>query len=441
MKMPRKPPDMEKLAPAQAEQFMAIVSHVTSATYKDRYIHWDELRHLSPPEGLSSEDWWFGLKLKRIALFKELPLTDEHDRPFKCGLPDPGPELLHRIDLGAGGLIGMQEQVTDPQTKDRYIVSSLIEEAIRSSQLEGAATTRVIAKEMIRSRRSPRGRSEQMILNNFRAMQQLQQFKNEALSPDLVLEIHRLITEDALDDASGAGRLRRPDEAVRIENVDGDVYHYPPPAEQLEDRLAAMCDFANGNTPARFIHPVVRAIILHFWLAYDHPFVDGNGRCARTLFYWSMLRQDYWLCEFMSISQIILRAPVKYSRAFLYTETDENDLTYFLLYHLDVICRAIDELDKYLRRKTAELQATKRKLKSAIYLNVRQQALISHALRHSDAQYSINSHRLSHGVVYQTARTDLMDLVKKGLLDADKISRTWYYRPAADLEKRLHELG
>ena len=65
-----------------------------------------------------------------------------------------------------------------------------------------------------------------------------------------------------------------------------------------------MVEIAGG-----FIHPMIRSIILHFWLAYDHPFVDGNGRTARALFYWSMLRHGYWLFEFISISQIILKGP------------------------------------------------------------------------------------------------------------------------------------
>lgn len=61
--------------------------------------------------------------------------------------------------------------------------------------------------------------------------------------------------------------------------------------------MTAMCAFPNGHLPDTFIHPAIRAIILHFWLGYDHPFVDGNGRTARALFYWAMLRQNYSLFE------------------------------------------------------------------------------------------------------------------------------------------------
>lgn len=96
------------------------------------------------------------------------------------------------------------------------------------------------------------------------------------------------------------------------------------------------------------MHPVIIAIVLHSWLAYDHPFVDGNGRTARAPFYWSMLSQGFWLVEFLSISSILRKAPATSSRSFLHAETDENDLTYFILYHLKVIRRAIDELRAYM---------------------------------------------------------------------------------------------
>ena len=201
-----------------------------------------------------------------------------------------------------------------------------------------------------------------------------------------------------------------------------------------------MCDFANGKTPKYFIHPVIRAIILHFWLAYDHPFVDGNGRTARTLFYWLMLRNRYWLFEFVSISQMIVKAPAKYARAFLYTETDDNDLTYFIIYHLNIIQQAIKTLYEYIERKTRRLQAIENQLRGIIILNHRQRTLISHALRHPHQKYTFKSHQISHNVVYQTARTDLLDLENRGLLKSQKVGKTWYFTAVSDLEEKLSKL-
>jgi len=279
-----------------------------------------------------------------------------------------------------------------------------------------------------------------MILNNFRTMQRIGALKDKPLSKDLVFDIHRTITAGTLESDWAAGRFRLANERIVVGDMYGEVFHNPPPAEQLEERMASMCDFANGKTPDGFVHPVIRSIILHFWLAYDHPFVDGNGRLARALFYWSMLRHGYWLFEFVSISQILLKAPAKYGRAFLYTETDDNDLTYFILQQLDVIRRAMTELHEYIERKTAALHAIETRLRGITVLNHRQQALIGHALRHSQQRYTFRSHQMSHNVVYQTARTDLLDLEQRGLLASRKVGRTWHFTPTPDLEKRLARL-
>jgi Fic family protein len=444
MKVPKSPPDISTIwerIKYKPELLRRTFADDLGPLARGKYLHWDRLGYYTPPGGLSHEEWWLALKIRRRNLFKRLPLLDKKGEPFKY-IPevDPIPERLHNIDQGAGGYIRMPEQITNPDTKDQYYVSSLIQEAITSSQLEGAGTTRKVAKEMIRTGRPPRDRSEQMILNNFKTMQQMGKLRREPLSKQLVLEIHRMITDKTLKDSSETGRFRTPDERVVVADMYNEVFHDPPRGEQLEDRMAAMCDFANGKIPQGFIHPVIRSIILHFWLAYDHPFVDGNGRAARGLFYWSMLRHGYWLFEFISISQIILKAPIKYARAFLYAETDENDLTYFILHQVDVILRAIDELHEYIRRHTERLQAAERQLRGIATLNHRQRALISHALRHPRYQYTIRSHQISHNVVYQTGRLDLLALDKRGLLTSRKIGKTWYFTPVSDLEEKLSHL-
>ena len=443
MKMPKKPPDLgiiwEQIKDDR-ELIPKIFGEKFSLSVIGKYLHWDKLIYYPPPKGLTHEQWWFALKIQRRNLFKQVPLNDKNREPFKYLEVDPIPEMLHKIDQGAGGFIQMPKQIINPDTKDQYYISSLIQEAITSSQLEGAATTRRVAKEMIKTGRSPRDKSERMILNNFRTMQRIGRIKDKPLSKELIFDIHQLVTEKTLDEPSAAGRFRKANEKRVVGDMYNEVFHDPPPVNQLEKRMAAMCDFANGKTPKYFIHPVIRAIILNFWLAYDHPFVDGNGRTARALFYWSMLRHNFWLFEFISISQIIRKAPVKYGRAFLHTETDDNDLTYFILYHLDVIRRAIKELHKYIKRKTEKLQAIERQLHGVAVLNHRQRALISHALRHPHQRYTIKSHQTSHNVVYQTSRLDLLDLEYRRLLKSDKIGRTWYFTPVNELEEKLSEL-
>lgn len=441
MRMPKRPPDINyMLLTGDMDQHLDKLLNYRVQT-SDKYYHWDKLRHLTPPESMTHEEWWFVLKFQRRNAYKHTSFTGKQSRPFVILTEvDPIPERLHDIDLGAGGIIQMPEQVTNPDTRDQYIISSLIQEAITSSQLEGAATTRDIAKEMIQTGRKPVDRSEQMILNNFETMQFIKTLKDKDLTKDLIFEIHQKVTHDTLDDPNGAGRFRTTDEQVHIVDQYDEIMHTPPHADSLDKRLELLCKFANGQLKTGYIHPAIRSIILHFMLAYDHPFVDGNGRTARALFYWSMLRHGYWLFEFVSISQIILNAPAKYERAFLYTETDDNDLTYFILYHLDVIDRAVKKLHEYIQQKTQRLQTLEQDLRGMALLNHRQRMLIGHAIRHPHQKYTFKSHQTSHGIVYQTSRLDLIDLEDKGLLVSRKIGRTWYFTPAKDLERRLSKL-
>ncbi|NLF07479.1 MAG: Fic family protein [Pirellulaceae bacterium] len=420
-----------------------MLTAASSSTPNNEYLHWDKLLRKNPPTGLTHMEWWWGIKLHRRTGSKSIPLHSTSNKNFWFGLPDPIPAILHEIDLRAGGTIQVPRQITNPDMKDRYYVGSLIEEAITSSQIEGAVTTRQVAKDMIRSGRKPSDRSERMILNNFITMRRIGELKDRPLTGDLVFEIHRLITEDTLENPIAAGRMRLNDESekVVVDDMYGEVYHTPPSAAELPARLKAMCDFANGKTPAVFVHPVLRSIILHFWLAYDHPFLDGNGRTARALFYWSMLRHNYWLFEFISISPIILKAPSRYQLAFLHTETDDCDLTYFILYHLDVIQKAIRHLHAYIKRKTEQVQQLEASLRGAAALNHRQRALISHALRHPRQTYTIESHRLSHNIVYETARKDLHELAERNLLNAVKVGKEWHFTPTDNLEGRLSQLS
>lgn len=408
------------------------------------YLHWDKLRRLKPPKGLTSEQWWLQIKVGREAELRSFSLTDPQKRRFRYGVTDDMQRSLHRIDQRGGGEVAMDEVVTsDTQARNRYLVNSLTEEAIRSSQLKGATTSRQVAKELLRSGREPRDRSERMILNNYRAIQFMREEMTSELNPAAVLELHKIVTEGTLDDPGAAGRLQVPGERrVAVYNRDGDdrPVHRPPPAEQLPERLDLLCEFANeGDDGASWIHPAIRAILLHFWLAYDHPFLDGNGRTARILFFWAMRARGYWLAEYLPISRIIRLAPAQYGRAFAETETDGGDTTYFLIHQLRVIEQGIDDVYAYVERKTAEVRDIEHLLQKDDRLNGRQLALLTDAIRHPAASYALEGHAASHRVTHETARADLRGLAERGLLVRRQKGRKHIFEPAPDLPTRLKE--
>lgn len=439
----RPPPESELLAfdAENVEEFIAKMGRIRDASEVapgGKYRHWDIVRHLTPPEGLTHKEWWMGIKMARQVILRQLPLEDADGIPFFYAAPDEAQSLLHYIDQHASGEIAVAEVIEDEAARRHYLMNSVMEEAIRSSQLEGARTSHVAAKEMIRSGRPPKDKSERMILNNYRAMQFIREDTSSELTPQLVCELQRIVTDGTLDNPQAAGRIQMPDEP-RIAVWEGsDLIHRPPPADQLPERMERMCSFANKELDGEgFLHPVLRAVLLHFWLAYDHPFEDGNGRTARALFYWSMRRENYWLTEYLSISKIFRDAPAKYGDAFLYTETDENDTTYFILYHLQVIRRAVEELHAYLARKMQEIRQFEVSVRQSDEFNYRQLEVLRDAVRHPNGRYTFKSHARTHSVSFGTARSDLLDLQSRGLLLRRRMGREYVFSPAPDLTQRL----
>lgn len=446
MKTPAPPPSLsiswKRLVREDPEKLTRILEHVPTAA--DEYMPWDRLRYKAPPEGLTHEEWWFATRTGRASLLRKLPLTAVDGAHFAYALPDEVLRLNDEVTRRASGQIAAPEAVTNPATRDRYVISSLIEEAITSSQLEGAVTSRRDAKRMITYGIKPKNRSEQMILNNYNAMRFISENKDAEFTPETVCELHRIVTEKTLDNPDAAGKLQsNPDPADRVKVYDEEdnLLHIPPPVEELPGRLALLCQFANAQQDeAPYVPPVVRALTVHFMAGYDHYFEDGNGRTARALFYWSMLRQGYWLTEYLTISKILKAAPAQYARSFLLTEQDSGDLTHFVIYHLGVIKRALDELNIYLERKVKELQDTRTVLSSVPGdFNHRQLGLLEAAVRSPDNEYTVRSHSKSHGVVEQTARTDLYDLKNRGLLRRYKVGKRFVFRAVSDLSARIEE--
>lgn len=444
MKTPAPPPGLDELFhKIDRDRVFALLTR-SSSSVGGEYLSWDKLRYKTPPDGLTHEEWWFTVRMGRNSMYRQLPLKAIDGSPIKYAPPDEVLRLLEEVTQRASGQILLPEPVTNPATRDRYVVSSLIEEAITSSQLEGAVTSRRDAKRMLTSGSKPKDRSQQMIYNNYNAMQHIVETQNDDFTPEAICELHRIVTEGTLDNPNAAGAIQSnvdPEDRVKIFDAGDKVLHIPPPAEQLEERLHALCAFANsGSQDDPYVPPVVRALAIHFMAGYDHYFEDGNGRTARALFYWSMLKQGYWLTEYLTISRILKMAPAQYARSFILTEQDDNDLTYFVIYQLNVLKRSLDELAVYLERKVSELQATRSLLSSTSgYFNHRQIVLLESATNDPMSDFTVRSHSKVHNVTPQTARNDLADLNARGYLVKGQMGKEFVYTPAADLYEKLRD--
>ena len=225
MKIPVLPPPSNELfskaiKEIESDVLISLIQNATPVDQKGRYVHWDKLRHLPPPDGLSSELWWFLIKTARRNMYKSLPLKSKLNTQFQLTVPDQVLRELHWLDRYAAGHIQSSDAITNTQTRNTYLIRSLIEEAINSSQLEGASTTRDVAKEMIRQNRTPKDKSEQMILNNYHAMQFISEIKDEVLTPSIVFELHQLLTTDTLEQGSAGSFRTQSDKIHVVDNLD-----------------------------------------------------------------------------------------------------------------------------------------------------------------------------------------------------------------------------
>lgn len=326
---------------------------------------------------------------------------------------------LHHFDLNIGGTLGSNIGITETD-KTKFIISSIIEEAISSSQMEGANTTRKKAKQMIQQDNKPKSRSEQMIMNNFITMKHIVQIKNEEITPDKILYIHKLISNKTLDDFEDEGTFRDKDEVHIINHSNSEIVHTPPPKSELDILIKDFCAFFNTETET-FIHPIVKGCILHFMIGWIHPFTDGNGRTARAIFYWYMLKNGYWLTEYLSISRIIKDTKIQYEKAYLYSEADDNDLSYFITYHIKTMEKAYDALKEYIGRKQREVFQAAKFMKIP-NVNDRMAQILKILYEEYDRILNIREIQARFNISSYTARTDLKTLVELGFLEIVQVN-------------------
>lgn len=402
------------------------------------YEYWSKVKYLPRPQGITAEELWTLVKLNRRMNYICLDLGPDTFHYYITGTMQ---RVLHLLDQNAGGYLSSHIQPS-ASGRQAYLTRSIMEEAIASSQMEGASTTRRVAKEMLLRGLSPRTRSERMIHNNYRTIRELAIIKEEPMTPELLLRIHSLITHDTLDRPEEEGHFRTSDDITVCNQITGETVHTPPPHDRVPELIDHLCRFCNEDYTRSpiFIHPIVQGIIIHFLLAYIHPFADGNGRTARALFYWYLLRQGYWLTEYLSISRIIYRAKTRYEQAFLYTELDENDLSYFIQYNLEVMERSYTALQNYIRRKLDQRIAASHLL-AIPGINERQAVLLKKLSDDPDMILTVKEVENRFGISNFTARSDLRGLVGLGLMteiQANKMKIN--YIRSSDFDLRLSAL-
>ncbi len=388
------------------------------------YLYWDKVKYLEYKGNLSVQDLWEYIKHRRFNRQKSLYFNEKKRLWCHYNINDFLQQKLHYLDFNFGAGLQKEQLLSDLQ-KEQYLNNALMEEAVFSSMIEGATTTRVKAKEMLRKNRKPKTHSEQMILNNYNTIQYISEQKEEDLTIEKIFELHQLVTENTLEN-NAIGSFRKTNDVNIVHQITGEIVHTPPNFEELSDLMSSFITFFNHNPKENFIHPIVKASILHFLIGYIHPFVDGNGRTARAVFYWYLLKNGYWLTEYLSISRVIMKSKSQYEKAYLYTEIDEMDITYFIHYQVKVLVRAFEELKEYVAKKKIEEKEMLKFLKHDD-INERQATVLFKLEKKATKYFTVKEIENTFNITNQTARTDIEALVEKGFLQKKAINKKSFH--------------
>ena len=405
------------------------------AKIDDGYLYWDKIKYMAPT-GVGAEVLWQAVKIRRSMNVIQITFGKYI---FHFTVTGKMQALLHEFDMNFGGNIGSKSIIPE-KDRTQYLISSIMEEAIASSQMEGASTTRKVAKDMLRKQTKPINKSQQMILNNYNTIRYLVDNKDLAFSVDVLKDIHRSIANKTLDNSEYEGKFRTDNSIYVMDNITGEIAHTPPDVAEIEGLLNGVCDFANESTSDPFIHPIIKGIIIHFMLAFIHPFVDGNGRTSRSLVYWYLLKNGYWMTEYLSISRVIYKSKAQYEKAFLYTESDGFDLSYFINYNLVALKKAYEDLKVYLQKKIKEQQDFYT-FRGFSNINERQAQLIRILKEKPTSFFTAKELTTRFNVTPKTARADLQHLVELKLMVESPVNRrTIGYIKSDIFDERLKEL-
>lgn len=396
---------------------------------QERYVPLGDIKHRLESLGHNRSDW-DALKIK-IHEFRKLgaiPIfITSIGKKFWYFPADCIQQKINKIEKRGNHIFEKIENQNG--LKEHFLQNSAIEEAITSAIYEGANSTRAKAKEFIETGKTPKNKDEWMLLSNYLAMKWIRENSTAQITPDLILKIHHIVTSNTLegDDVNFQGRFR--DDKVYVGSHQG-IDH-----TKIVEALNQAIEVATKNK--RYQHGLMKGILLHYFIAYIHPFFDGNGRTARTSFYFKCMKNQLKFVELLSISAHLKRGKGNaYERSFDLVVENDLDVTYFIDYCLDSLEAAIGRVEEKV-----EYLLSFGLLKKHYELNSNQIMLLQKLALNKFVGVTSQIHSAEIGKTREVARKELKYLHAKGFLkETEKGNQLVYYVDSSFLKETVAKL-
>ncbi|OUP52908.1 cell filamentation protein Fic [Butyricicoccus pullicaecorum] len=283
-------------------------------------VHLKKLKYKYPQANLSEF-----IALLQDGFYRPLPLHDFHGNPVVYL------ENAAQLRLSAAKIL-----LTPQNSAQLYGTQAMEREILSTFTIEQIDTSRSSVRRIL-SGYAPTNEREQRIYGMKRGLEFIADPSNK-INEETIYQLYQMVIGAFLpkEDQLLPGQRYRHDHVYIV----GDkLEHTGLPWNKLAGYMEQLVAFIQQDSS---INDLWKAALIHFYLAYLHPYFDGNGRMARLLHLWYLVQQGYSSALFVPLSEYIERSRKKYYDAFSLVEQNARisgvlDVTPFLLYFTEEV--------------------------------------------------------------------------------------------------------
>jgi len=277
-----------------------------------------------------ADDFTDFLKTIEELYYKELPLDDF-----------VGSKIVY-MDIHAAISQKSFKLLIQPQN-DAYGINAAENEIVATSAIESIDFNRDSVRRILKGM-APKDEQESRILGIKNGLEFIADTSN-ALSEENLYKLYMTTVGNFLpeEDKLLDGNFYRHD---TVYVVSDHIEHSGVEHAKVPVYMKTLIDFANNEDD---INDLVKAAIIHFYIAYIHPYFDGNGRMARLVHLWFLIQKGYKSALFIPFSSKIEKTRKLYYDAFTAVEENKKisgriDVTPFIIYFVNNVYNKIDDV-------------------------------------------------------------------------------------------------
>lgn len=301
-----------------------------------------------------------------------------------------------------------------PLWEKQFRQDAVVRAAHHGTHIEGNPLHKDEAAEVLQGKTvAARPRDIQEIINYRQVMDFIDEEAKrhiDKITEQLVRKLHRLISDKVLS-SDQAGEYRTKQVVVRNSQT-GEITFRPPAPIEVPFLMREFLYWLNRQVRDD-IHPVLKAGIAHHELVRIHPFIDGNGRVARSLATLILFLGGYDIRRFFSLEEYYDKDALTYYENL--QRATSGDLSTWLEYFTMGAASEFERVRQRVLKLSKDVKLKERFGGKQIYLSERQIKIVEYVQEVGVLQNQSFS-TLFPDVSEDTVLRDLADLIKKGLI-------------------------